>query len=130
MGARRSLLSRRDAGVPIVNTFSPVRISTPSLARNSASSTVLALSVVGNNFPVSSRFSSTPISANQATVCSTVNVRSTLAMALRLPLKSSAATAWWVTLQRPPPEMRIFAPMRGAPSKAMMRASGFARGRR
>jgi hypothetical protein len=69
----------------------------------------------------------TPIDANQAIVSSTVNVRSTFAMALRLPLKSSAVTASCVTLQRPPPEMRIFAPIFGAPSRATMRAAGASR---
>jgi hypothetical protein len=32
-----------------------------------------------------------------------------------------------VTLQRPPPEIRIFAPILGAPSIATIRASGAAR---
>jgi hypothetical protein len=35
-------------------------------------------------------------------------------MALRLPLKSSARTTSFVTLHRPPPEIRIFAPIRFA----------------
>jgi hypothetical protein len=39
-------------------------------------------------------------------------------------LKSAAATAWWVTLQRPPPETRILAPIFLAPSSTTMRARG------
>jgi len=56
-----------------------------------------------------------------------LNVRSTFATALRLPLKSSVVTTSWVTLHRPPPEIRIFAPIFGAPSSATMRASALAR---
>ncbi len=43
-------------------------------------------------------------------------------MALRLPLKSAALTTSCVTLQRPPPEIRIFAPIFGAASRATTRA--------
>jgi hypothetical protein len=46
---------------------------------------------------------------------------------LRLPLKSAGVTTSCVTLQRPPPAIRIFAPIFGAPSSATIRASGAAR---
>src|SRR5215212_2204126 len=37
------------------------------------------------------------------------------------PLKSLGRTWWWVTLHRPPPAMRIFAPSVFAPSRMTMR---------
>ncbi len=64
-------------------TRCPFRTSAPasSAPRTSASSTVFAESVVGNSLPVSSRLSATPSSRKWSIVCSTVNVRSTLATA-------------------------------------------------
>jgi hypothetical protein len=40
------------------------------------------------------------------------------------PLKSRSSTWRWVTLQRPPPAIRILAPRRLAPSIAQIRAPG------
>src|SRR5262249_23650366 len=44
-----------------------------------------------------------------------------------LPAKAVSSTTSWVTLQRPPPAMRILAPSRGLPSKTTMRRPGAVR---
>ena len=100
------------------------RISTPvsRLARRSASRTFRALSVVGKSLPVSSRLSSTPRSWKKATVSGTSNRRSTRLMAPGVePAYARASTAWCVTLHRPPPATRIFAPSLRAPSRSTTR---------
>src|ERR1019366_3475651 len=71
--------------------------------------------------PVSSRLSGTPRSSKKAMVSGTPNVRRTLAIPFWRPLKSCARTTSFVTLHRPPPEMRIFAPIFFALSIAAMR---------
>src|SRR6266403_1882149 len=102
-----------------------VRMSMPSAAQRwrSASSTVGARSVVGKSFPVFSRFNATPSDASQRRVASTSNAASTLRTIGRVPLKSSGRTVSCVTLQRPPPEIRTFAPAVTAPLNAI-RSSG------
>src|SRR6516162_5388032 len=95
------------------------RISAPAsrAAATSASRTVRARPVSGKSFPVSSRTRRTPRSSKNARVLATGKRRSTLRTAAGVePLKSRSSTASWVTLQRPPPEIRILAPSRDAPS--------------
>ena len=71
----------------------------------------------------SSRFKTTPSSRKNATVSGTSKRRSTLWMALGdEPANACSSTVSCVTLQRPPPAIRILAPSFFAPSKAMTRA--------
>src|SRR5262245_14704950 len=105
-------------------TFCPVMMVTPAsrAARSSASTTSRARSLTGHSLPVSSHLRGTPKDAKKSMVSETSKDRKTLAMALRLPLKSAAVTTSCVTLHRPPPEMRILAPIFGAASSATTRA--------
>src|SRR5437016_519945 len=130
LSPRSASASRRPACAALASATSAtsctrcdVRMSMPSAAQRwrSASSTVWARSVVGKSFPVSSRFNATPSDASQRRVASTSNAASTLRTIGRVPLKSSGRTVSCVTLQRPPPEIRIFAPIRGAPSRTTIR---------
>ena len=67
-------------------------------------------SVTGKSLPVSSRLSDRS-SAKNATVAGPSKRRSTLRIAAGVePANADASTAWCVTLQRPPPATRIFAP--------------------
>jgi hypothetical protein len=107
-------------------TRQPARMSTPSAAQrcNRAERTVAARSLTGNSLPPGSLFSSTPSEANHARVAATSKPARMLRMTLREPvdeLKSAAVTVSLVTLQRPPPEMRIFLPILAAPSRTTTR---------
>ena len=105
------------------STRQPVRSATPSAWQRatSASITVCARSLTGNSLPVSSRLSATPSDSNQRAAASASNAARTLRIGLRAPLKSSGETRSCVTLQRPPPEIRIFAPILRADSTTTMR---------
>ena len=101
------------------------RMPALAAAPSSASSTVAARFESGNSLPCGSSCSVTPSSSKNRTVSSTGSARSTRAMTRDVPpLKSRAVTMRFVTLQRPPPLMRILAPSRRAPSMTMTSAAG------
>jgi hypothetical protein len=123
-------ITKRSSSCCTCATRWAVRTSAPAsvAARTSASSTVAARPVVGNSFPSGSSRRSTPMPRKNAMVSSTVHACSTRAIARREPpLKSAGRTTRLVTLQRPPPLIRIFRPSCRAPSSTVTAAVGHVR---
>src|SRR5260221_480064 len=95
---------------------------------NRALSTSRARLESGNSLPPASSCSGTPSSRKNATVPVTGSPRSTRRTIVRLPpQKSVSATTVFVTLHRPPPLTRIFAPGFSAPSSTSTCKDGAAR---
>ena len=112
----------------MVSTRVPVTRPTPQRLHSSrrALSTSRDRLESGKSLPCASSWSGTPSERNQSTTSPGGNALRILRMTAGLPpLKSRSVTATFVTLQREPPLIRIFAPGRTAESISRTEREGF-----